>query len=140
MLLYLDTSAFIPLVLEEPSSSLCRSLWRDAAGVCSSAIVRVESAAALAQAHRMGRLTAEQLSTCLASARELLDQTALLAPTPAVLSDAADLAVRLGLRGYDAVHAASATSVGSPDLVAVAGDGALLGAWRRLGLTTVATS
>ena len=140
MLLYLDTSAFIPLLLEEPSSQLCRRLWNDAAAVCSSALVRVESAATLAQAHRMGRLTADQLSACLSSAQELLEQTALLVPTPALLADAADLAVRLGLRGYDAVYAASAASAGSTDLVAAAGDGALLGAWQSLGLTTVATT
>jgi len=140
VLLYLDTSALIPLLIEEPSSRLCRGLWSDAAGVCSSALARVETAAALAQAHRMGRLSADQLSTCLSSAHKLLEQTALLTPTGSLLADAADLAVRLNLRGYDAVHAASAASIGSTDLVAAAGDGALLGAWQHLGLTTVATA
>ena len=140
MLLYLDTSAFIPLVVDEPSSRLCRRLWSEAAAVCSSALVRVEVAAALARAERLGRLTADQLATCLASAAELLEQTAIVAPTTDLLADAADLAVRLGLRGYDAVHAASALSVRSDETVAAAGDSALIGAWRELGLTTVTTS
>lgn len=139
MLLYLDTSAFIPLVLDEPSSAVCRRLWVESAAVCSSALLPVEAAATLARAGRMGRLSVAQRDACLDSAAELVDQMSLLAVSPLVLSKAADLAVHLGLRGYDAVHAASAMTVLSDRTIAAAGDGELLAAWRAVGLATVST-
>jgi uncharacterized protein len=54
---YLDTSAFVPLLIEEPTSQACRRLWDDADVIVSSPLLYVETAAALAQARRMGRLT-----------------------------------------------------------------------------------
>jgi hypothetical protein len=46
------------------------------------------------------------------------------------------LSARFGLRGYDAVHCASAEQLAGPDLVAAAGDGQLLEAWHGLGIAT----
>lgn len=151
MLLYLDASAFVPLLVDEPSSGLCRRLWGDAEVVASSVLLRVESMAALAQAERMGRLRARQLAGLVRSAEQILGQVALLSVTPELTVTAARLAVGLGLRGYDAVHAASAlalvstplvgsgTEGGSKDVAAASGDSELLRAWSDLGLTTIDT-
>jgi hypothetical protein len=53
---------------------------------------------------------------------------------------AAELARRLGLRGYDAVHCAAAEQLAEPDVLAAAGDQRLLDAWSRLGLATFDTN
>ena len=54
MIGYLDTSAFIPLLIDEPTSEACRRFWDDADVIVSSRLLYVETAAALAQAGRMG--------------------------------------------------------------------------------------
>ena len=53
---------------------------------------------------------------------------------------AGDLAQARALRGYDAVHLASALRVGDPDVVLVTGVGALLAAAGAEGLATAATT
>lgn len=54
----------------------------------------------------------------------------------ALVRRAADLAHRLGLSGYDAVHCAAAAQLEAPDLVAGSGDHKLLAAWQELGIAT----
>ena len=54
----------------------------------------------------------------------------------ALVRRAGDLAHRLRLRGYDAVHCAAAAQLDEPDLVAASGDKHLLAAWRELGVAT----
>jgi predicted nucleic acid-binding protein len=53
-----------------------------------------------------------------------------------LIRHAAELAARFSLRGYDAVHCASAEQLTDPHLVAAAGDGKLLDAWNGLGVAT----
>lgn len=53
-----------------------------------------------------------------------------------VVRRAAQLAHRCGLRGYDAVHCASAEQLDNDDLVVAAGDQELLDACRSLGMAT----
>jgi predicted nucleic acid-binding protein len=52
---YLDTSAFVPLLIEEPTSAACLEFWNAADAVISTRLLYVESAAALARAERNGR-------------------------------------------------------------------------------------
>lgn len=59
MIGYLDTSAFVPLLIDEPTSAACRRFWDDADEVVSSRPRYVETAAALAQARRLGRRSGE---------------------------------------------------------------------------------
>jgi predicted nucleic acid-binding protein len=54
----------------------------------------------------------------------------------ALVRRAGDLAHRLRLRGYDAVHCAAAAQLDEPDLVAASGDKHLLAAMRELGIAT----
>ena len=140
MNLYLDTSALVPLLVTEPSSSRCRDLWNDADVVLCSALGHVEASAALARNERAGHLA----STARGRAAELLEQlwndvTVLPADEPR-LRAASDAALRHGLRGYDAVHCAAALWVAGPELVAASGDLELLAAWRDDGLSVVDTN
>ncbi len=140
MIGYLDTSAFVPLLVAEPGSPACRRFWDDADAVVSCRLLYVEAAAALAQAQRMERLDAAQHGR----ARDLLD--ALWAEVEVIELDeplalaATEAAHVMGLRGYDAVHCAAAEQVADDDLVAAAGDRRLLAAWGERGLATYDTT
>lgn len=57
MIVYLDTSAFLKLYLEEEGSSPTRELVDAAIAVCAHIITYTEMCAAFAQAVRMQRLT-----------------------------------------------------------------------------------
>ena len=61
MLAYLDTSAFVPLVVEEPTSVVCERIWTDSSALVSSVMLRAECLAALSMARRMGRLGPREL-------------------------------------------------------------------------------
>jgi len=54
---YLDTSALVPLLVVEPSSAAGRRFWDDADTVVTSRLTYVETAAALAQAKRLQRIS-----------------------------------------------------------------------------------
>lgn len=140
MIGYLDTSAFIPLLVTEPTSEACRRFWDDADAVASTRLLHVEASAALAQARRLDRLSASSHRAALRLLERLWPEVDLLEVDDATVRQASELAAQLSLRGYDAVHAASAAQLADPDLVAAAGDRPLLTAWSRLGIATYDTS
>jgi predicted nucleic acid-binding protein len=133
---YLDTSAFIPLLAAEPTSAACAEFWRTADTVVSCRVVLVEAAAALAAIERSGRLTTAEYRQARATLDALYVEFEIVDVDDALVRRAADLAHRLRLRGYDAVHCAAAAQLDEPDLVAASGDGRLLAAWRELGVAT----
>ena len=136
MILYLDTSAFVPLLVAEPSSALCRQLWDAADEVVSCVTLRPEVASALWRAHHSGRITTFQQRQLLGAVAELTTQMHLVALDDALAHNASGLALAHGLRGYDAVHAATALAVVADDGLAVSGDQELLAAWRSSGIAT----
>lgn len=139
MIVYLDTSALVPLVIEEQSSDACRRLWDEADDVVSSRLGYVEAAAALAQARRLDRLTPRQQSSALRGLDDLWFQMQIAEIDQTLVQRAAELAQQFALRGYDAVHAASAEIVNGDSVVAGSGDRLLLEAWRSLGINTYNT-
>ena len=148
MLLYLDTSAFVPLLVDEPSSETCERAWTAATVVASSVLLVAECLAALSMAHRTGRLGTRQLNAAMANAEQLLEQVSLITATPALARRAGALALGHGLRGYDAVHLATALALtgdqasGAPtaEFALASGDQDLLTAASTAGLTVVATT
>ena len=102
----------------------------------SSRLVYPEARAALAMAHRMDRVSPIQLRAAVEEFEALHDQLDLVEVTNEVVRDAGQLAEQFGLRGYDAVHLASARVVTDPDLVLAAGDQGLIAAARALNLGT----
>jgi len=133
---YFDTSAFVPVLIDERSSKACRTLWELADSVVTSRLLYVETVAALARAKRAGRLEPSQLE----AARRVLDQLwvefQVVELDENLSRSAADLAVSQSLRGYDAVHCAAVELLADDDLVAASGDRALLAACRSLGVAT----
>jgi len=133
---YLDTSAFVPLLVAEPTSPACRRFWDDADAVVSTRLLYVETAAAVAQARWLERLTDEQHDEALALLERLWSEIDVAEVDEAVVRRAAVLARRFALRGYDAVHCAAAEQVDDEDVVAASGDQRLLSAWGELGMAT----
>lgn len=136
MIVYLDTSALVPLLIAEPTSDTCRELWDAADAVATSQIAYVEVTAALAMAERLKRLTARQHTAALGVLDRLWAEVDVVAVDDDLVRRAARLARDHGLRGYDAVHCASAEQLKDPDLVFVSGDRKLWAAATTLGLST----
>lgn len=140
MIVYLDTSALLPLVIAEPGSPVSTRLWKDAHEVISTRLLVVEAAAALVQSERIGRTSVTALADHLEEARLIIADATLLDVTTTVINRAAELAVTRGLRGYDAVHLATATLIRARNVAFASGDQRLLTAAAEEGFTTVDTS
>jgi hypothetical protein len=119
---------------------LCRRFWDDADVIVTSRLLYVEAAAALAQARRMGRLTAQQHREAGAILDALWAQIDVVEIDEPLVQRAATLASDLGLRGYDAVHCAAAEQLNDDNVVAASGDRQLLDAWSALGVDTFDTN
>ena len=139
MIAYFDTSAVVPLLVAEAGSARAASLWDSADRVVSARMLYPEGRAALAQAHRLGRLTPRQLREVVTELDSHFDQLDLVEIDDTLARRAGELAELHGLRGYDAVHLAAADRVRDPDLVLVAGDGSLLDAARAEGIAVAGT-
>lgn len=136
MLAYVDTSAFVPLLVGEPSSPRCRRLWDDAECVVSTRLLYAETAAALAGAARAGRFDAAQHARALDELDFYWADVQVLDIDDSLVRTAAVYAQRFALRGYDSVHCAAAAALAGPDVVAASGDRDLLAAWGQLGIAT----
>ncbi len=134
MIAYFDTSAIVPLLIAEPGSPRAAALWDGADRVVSVRLIYPEGRAALAQAQRLGRMTAQQLRGAVREFDLRLDQINLVELDEQLARRAGGLAEAHRLRGYDAVHLAAADRVSDTDLVLVARDGALLEAATSEGL------
>ena len=107
-MLYLDTSALVKYYIKEPHSVAVRKLLDSETFVGTGLLCKAEVAATLAKATRMHYLTpgqAQETWTAFAADWETFIR---LTPTEDLLDQAAHLALAHGLRGYDAVHLASA--------------------------------
>jgi uncharacterized protein len=133
---YFDTSAVVPLLVAESCSTRARQLWNGADRIVSARLVYPEGRAALAQAHRLGRLTAVQLRAAVTELDGRCEQLDMVEIDEPLAVRAGELAEAHGLRGYDAVHLAAAHRVNDPDVVVVAGDRPLLAAAANDGLMT----
>ena len=132
MIVYFDTSALIKLLIDERGSDRAVELWQRADIAVASQLVYVEARAALAAAHRGTRLDDSGLDHARAGLEALQAELRLVAVDDALARVAGDLAEQHGLRGYDAVHLASALAINADDV--------LLATWdRHLSEAAVAT-
>lgn len=134
MIAYFDTSAIVPLLIDEVGSSEAGQVWDQASRLVSVRLARVEARAALAQAARSSRISTSHLRSSTRELEGLFVQLELVDVDDALVRRAGDLAESQALRAYDAVHLAAALQVVAEDLVLVAGDRALLAAAGSVGL------
>jgi uncharacterized protein len=132
---YFDTSALVPLMIDEESTGLCTRLWDESSRVVSVRLLYPEARAALAKAQRMGHLTSDQLVKAVAELDSIVAQIDHVELTAELAATAGGLAQDHGLRGYDAVHLAAALAVADDDLVLVTGDAELATAATSEGLS-----
>lgn len=140
MIAYFDTSALIPLLIEEPGTARAGRIWDAAEHVTSARLIYTEARAALAQAARLGRLAPEDLATAINALGGLYHQLDLLEIDDTLVRHAGDLAQRHALRGYDAIHLAAAERVRSDTSILVAGDRDLCTAAGQLGMAVTSTT
>lgn len=140
MIAYLDGSAIVPILIAEPTTRICQRVWRDADRRVSCRLAYVEASAALAAAERYGRITESEHRVARANLDRIWPDVDVIEIGDEVARSAAEFARSLALRGYDAVHCASAHAIADSDVVAVGGDAALLEAWESLGLAVLDTN
>lgn len=139
MIAYFDTSALVPLVVEEAGSARAKLLWDGAARVVGARLVYAEGRAALAMASRTGRISESALRDAVGDLDRLYRQMDVVELSDGLVRRAGALAESHALRGYDAVHLASAESLADVEIVLVAGDGPLCRAAQSRGLAVART-
>lgn len=120
---YLDTSAAVKLVIAEPESAALRT-WLNGRELVASDLVRVE----------LLRAVRHHSPSCRLQARAVLEAVNLVRITPSVCDLAAELDPVV-LRSLDAIHCATAISLGQDLEGVVAYDERLTQACRALGLS-----
>lgn len=140
MIAYFDTSAIIPLIINEPSSDRCNRVWDESSRVVSVRLLYPEARAALAKAERMGRLSATQRDAAVVELETIIAQVDHIEVTETLAHRAGELAQAHGLRGYDAVHLAAALAVADSDVVLVTGDSDLAEAANSIGIAVSITN
>ncbi|MFC0436310.1 type II toxin-antitoxin system VapC family toxin [Kutzneria buriramensis] len=140
MICYFDTSAIVPLLVDEPGRAAATRLWQKADRRVASQLIYVEAAGALAKARRMGRLDDQEHGVALAALDSVYDNLYITGFSEALVRRGAVLTHEFGLRGYDAMHCATAERLAVPEFVFASGDKKLLYACEQLGMTTADTN
>ena len=122
------------LLIEEGDSDQSGPIWDGADAIATSRLAFAEARAALASARRSNRLSRTGLGNAKNELEERFAELDIVEVAPELVRSAGDLAERHGLRGYDAVHLASAVALDSPDLVLATWDRDLARAGRSEGL------
>jgi len=136
MSVYLDTSAWVKLFVEEQGSARVRQIIGGSATVCTHLIAYAEIHAGLAMARRMHRLTDAGLQAAISHFELEWQHAVVVCVDEQLVRRAASLARSYQLRGYDSVHLAAAESVlrHVPELTFACFDHALNAAARALGM------
>ena len=121
-LVYFDSSALVKLVLDETGSDIAATLWNACDAALSSRLAYPEVCAALAAAGRYHDLTESETTTALTEWDEFWASIRPVELTPTVEHNAGHLTRKHRLRGADAVHLASALTLGDADLTMAAWD------------------
>lgn len=140
MILYYDTSALVKLLIDEQGSELAKKLWDSGHPAASSILVYPEGRAALATAQRAGRLHQRGLKHSLETFEVLHEALLSLGVNERLVRAAGHHATEFGLRGYDAVHLATALGLAGQEPVLVTWDEDLARAADSAGLATAGSS
>ncbi|MDQ3767797.1 MAG: type II toxin-antitoxin system VapC family toxin [Actinomycetota bacterium] len=125
MNVYFETSSLVKLFLEEPGAEEARDLWDEADLVTVALFSYPEARSALASAQRARRISGVELEDVKRKLSRLWNQTQVVDFDEAVAVSAGDAAESFGLRGYDAVHLATALTLQDDSLLVATWDGDL---------------
>jgi predicted nucleic acid-binding protein len=113
---------------------LAAELWAGTYPAASSILSYPEGRAALAAARRQGRLGEDEHAQALTAFEELQADLITVGVDEDLARRAGEHAEALGLRGYDAVHLATALELGDEEVVVVTWDRDLARATEQVGL------
>lgn len=113
---------------------MAAELWGGAYPAASSILAYPEGQAALAGARRLDRLGEEGHKQALAAFEQLYSELVMVGLDQELARRAGGYAEDLGLRGYDAVHLATALELGDEEVVLVTWDRDLARAAEGVGL------
>ncbi len=108
MILYLDTSAWVKLYVNEPGSKELRAYTNKVETLAASVVAYPEARATFARIKAQGISTEAKHRQRLAQLNLDWENLLRIELVPAVVRTAGDLAEVHGLRGFDAIHLASA--------------------------------
>jgi predicted nucleic acid-binding protein len=131
---YFDTSSLVKLVLAEDGSREAQRAWDSAGARVASVALIAESRAAVAAASRAGRVDSRRYSTVVGDLAGLWQQIDGIVLTEELAMRAGELAERCALRGYDAIHLASAEAILDDGDVMVVSDTRLAEAAASIGI------
>lgn len=142
MLIYLDTSAYVKLIIDEDGTDETRALFQRARRAASSVVTYPEASAALCRRDREARSPAARLASWVDALDVTWRHTIALPVVPRL---AGELAVTHGLRGMDAIQLSAAIALRERDpsgalqaqVVFAAFDRQLLEAAEREGFATL---
>lgn len=112
MILYLDTSALVKLYLDEEDSGAVHEAVEVAEGVATSTVAYAETRAAFARRERFGDLDDEGLRRAVRAFDRDWRSIGRISVSNLIAHRAGETAERYALRGFDAVHLASAVRLG----------------------------
>jgi len=141
MIVYLDTSSWVKLFVDESGSGKVRQIIGNCTAVCTHLITYVEIHAAFARARRMHRLTDASLQTAINHFELEWQHTIVVSVDEPLVRRAASLALSYKLRGYDSVHLAAAEILKKQSVARLAFtsfDDELNSAARALGMKIIA--
>jgi predicted nucleic acid-binding protein len=136
VILYCDTSALVKLLIREEGSELVETLWGSAYPVVTSILAYPEGRSALGVARRTGRLGQARYERALRAFDKLYEELVLVGVDEELARVAGVHVTEFGLRGYDAVHLATALDLAEEEVMFVTWDRNLAGAADSAGLAT----
>ncbi len=134
MNVYFETSALVKLFLEEPGADEARDLWDEADLISVALIAYPEARSAFASAQRSRRISLAELDELKGKFRRVWTQVQVIDLDEPVAVSAGDAAETFSLRGYDAVHLATALTLQDESLLIATWDSDLRTAALEVGL------
>lgn len=137
---YFDSSALVKLVVEEEGTADAIALWNATAAVIANRLAHPEVRAALAAAHRDGRLDGEDHERARERWHRYRSSLRMVELTRELEDAAGGLAHLHALSGSDALHLAAALTLAETEPVVATWDRRLLRASQASGLGTLPAS
>ncbi len=122
MILYLDTSALVKMYVAEEGSAEVKKRVRQADTVSTSRVAYPEARSALARRHREGSISSSGLRKAVSDIDKEMGSFVIVELNESIARLAGEMAERHALRGFDAIHLASAIELGrmvgeAPDFI-----------------------
>ena len=111
LILYLDTSAWLKLYIEEDGSELVKQTVTEAEQICTHLIAYTELRSALARAERENRIEPSQKMIIIEAMEKDWLTLNIVQPVETLIRRAGLLCDQFGLRGFDSIHLAAAEAI-----------------------------